>query len=618
MTTLGMITICIAVLLWFIFSVAHIVVSDMEKRALGVDNRPTLKFKKIRTGVLVLAIIVLFFSMLVNLLPLVVRPPMPVIAPSHPESGHPIDVTMSCDFDLCEIYYTVDGVTDAKEGGMLYDPDSVIHVTSSQTIAARAKFLWFWSEPQYMTYAIYDSETSDHYVAVEEIVLSKESLQLPVGGAAQVLAEVLPADATDPYVIWYSADPGVVTVDPSGVVTAVKKGPATIYAMDATQRVYRPCTIQVVSAAAPAPGPGDSEGDAAGPPPGDIQEITAVSILEHADAGLYPGEQLQLTAAASPAETGSPIAWSSSQPSAVSVDGSGLVTAHEPGKTAVITASAGGKSDSVSILVRQCTSWLSRDSLLLERGGSARLDVGWDPAFYTPTVKWYSSDESVAEVDQTGRVYGGGPGSCSICVEVDGAVSRCSVKVEEPFWVVSSHLVDEPDVICVGEEFQLELELELSDPRRGLKVKWYSDNSSIASVDSEGLVTGNSAGDTIVRALSKQAPDWEHSISIHVEEPENEQPGIWLEVPGGTLEADENSVIRFGYTADNPYDDELSVELWTGQVGEIKPVTRSRGTLQFSLREFCLEPGLYHCQLYCYCNDELINDYDFDLDLFPI
>ena len=35
------------------------------------------------------------------------------------------------------------------------------------------------------------------------------------------LTEVLPADATDPYVIWYSADPGVVTVDPSGVVTAV-------------------------------------------------------------------------------------------------------------------------------------------------------------------------------------------------------------------------------------------------------------------------------------------------------------------------------------------------------------------------------------------------------------
>lgn len=81
-------------------------------------------------------------------------------------------------------------------------------------------------------------------VAVTGLTLNKANLRFGMNAptAQALIADVLPADATDKTVTWTSSDPTVATVDASGNVTPVAKGKATITAtsgdLTATSTIY--------------------------------------------------------------------------------------------------------------------------------------------------------------------------------------------------------------------------------------------------------------------------------------------------------------------------------------------------------------------------------------------
>ena len=70
----------------------------------------------------------------------------------------------------------------------------------------------------------------DPVIAVTEVKLSKDKLDLTVGDNATLTATVSPDNATSPTVTWSSSDKSVATVDTNGKVAAVAPGKATITA----------------------------------------------------------------------------------------------------------------------------------------------------------------------------------------------------------------------------------------------------------------------------------------------------------------------------------------------------------------------------------------------------
>lgn len=66
--------------------------------------------------------------------------------------------------------------------------------------------------------------------AVEEIIVDPESLSLYVGETYQLKAEIVPEEAADAVISWSSSNPGTVTVDDNGLVTAIACGEASITA----------------------------------------------------------------------------------------------------------------------------------------------------------------------------------------------------------------------------------------------------------------------------------------------------------------------------------------------------------------------------------------------------
>ena len=75
------------------------------------------------------------------------------------------------------------------------------------------------------------------------------------------------------------------------------------------------------------------------------------------------------------------------------------------------------------------------NTLNLEIDGFQKLNVSTNPSTVAlPSVTWSSSDDSVAEVNSRGLVYGIGPGTCIItCTATDGSGAKgiCIVNVSE-------------------------------------------------------------------------------------------------------------------------------------------------------------------------------------------
>lgn len=95
---------------------------------------------------------------------------------------------------------------------------------------------------------------------VASIELNLEDLQLYVGEAQQIEANVLPADADDKALIWESSNPEVATVA-NGLVTAVAEGKATITCTAADgSGVVTTCDVMVSSQGNPGTQVGEGSG----------------------------------------------------------------------------------------------------------------------------------------------------------------------------------------------------------------------------------------------------------------------------------------------------------------------------------------------------------------------
>lgn len=81
-------------------------------------------------------------------------------------------------------------------------------------------------------------------ISVTSVTLSAQSLTLEVGGSEQLTATVLPANADNKAVSWSSSNQAVATVA-DGLVTAVKKGSATITVKTADGGKTATCAVTV-------------------------------------------------------------------------------------------------------------------------------------------------------------------------------------------------------------------------------------------------------------------------------------------------------------------------------------------------------------------------------------
>lgn len=317
----------------------------------------------------------------------------------------------------------------------------------------------------------------------------------------KIVASVIPANANDQTINWSILDPNIATVDQNGLITAKSAGETTLNIQSET--ITKTKTIKV------------------------LKEVEGLSINIPSQT-LKKGEQLNLIATPTTgAEETGKITWTSSDPTAATVDQSGVVTAIAPkdgaSSTAIITATWTSNMDAnhketvtSTITVIDPITKIELNKTKIELSGkgvtenlSATLTP--NPTSSNKTITWMSSNPAVATVSNNGVVTSISKGTTTITATTsNGLTATAEVVVTIPTTKVTINSAKEI-TMDINTTKNLIADVEPSDTTDTLT--WTSSNSNVVSVNDLGMITAKNAGTAIITAKSGSKED---QITVHV------------------------------------------------------------------------------------------------------
>jgi hypothetical protein len=130
---------------------------------------------------------------------------------------------------------------------------------------------------------------------------------------------------------------------------------------------------------------------------------------------------------------------------------------------------------------------------------------------------WTTGDPGIATVLQDGSVVARGPGRTMVSVVVGKLVAHSTVVIRQRVANVDVGRALGDSTIVLPEGAQLQLRARAMDSRgypiAGLETTWHIDDSTVAVLDSTGLLTGRSAGRTTIGARIEGVAD-RSSVSV--------------------------------------------------------------------------------------------------------
>lgn len=317
------------------------------------------------------------------------------------------------------------------------------------------------------------------------VSLNTTSLKIDVGTTKVLTAKVTPSDATTKTVTWKSSDTSVVEVSSSGKITAVAGGKATVTATTKRGAITAACTVTV------------------------NEYVSGVSI-ENAPETMYLGQTYTLKSEVVPSTASDKsVTWESSHPDRIKVDAkTGKLTALKKGRAKItVTTTDGSYKYFVKITVTDKIDVkgvkLNVTAKRIPKGSTFTLKATITPSDASDKrVNWYSSDESIATVSSAGVVKGIKSGLVYItCKTVDGEIkAKCKVRVTLPVTGVSLNKTS----LSLGTERKASLKAIVA-PENATEqtVTWKSSDTSVATVDQKGVVTGVKKGTAKITATTK-------------------------------------------------------------------------------------------------------------------
>ena len=215
---------------------------------------------------------------------------------------------------------------------------------------------------------------------------------------------------------------------------------------------------------------------------------------------LVPGAKLQLNAVATSSEgevLQVKFTWTTSDAAIASVSGAGLVTAVAPG-VATITASAQGKSGSVAIVVAVPGAQVvvSPATAFVDVGGTLQLSaqvLDAESKVVDVPVTFTSGNPSVASVSTAGLVTGIAAGEATVVASSGEVKGAALITVEAPVASIALELA--ATAVAVGDTVRVSgTPKDAQGQALHRPVTWTSSNTTLATVDETGLVTGVGIG----------------------------------------------------------------------------------------------------------------------------
>lgn len=331
------------------------------------------------------------------------------------------------------------------------------------------------------------------YVTVQDEVkgmkLNYTTKTVTKGKTTTLKPEFTPANASNKNVTWTSSDEKVATVSKAGKVKGIKGGSAIVTCVSEDGGYVATCLIKVV-------------------------EPTTSLKLNKKSYTLGVGKTVKLKATLkSTSATNPKLKWTTSNKKVAVVSSNGNVRGKSVGTCTIKVTTTDGSKKTASCkirVIRPVTKIsLNKRVITLVKGHSTTVKATVKPSNATEKkVSWSSSDKTVAVVFG-GKITGLKAGTATIRAKAkdnSGKSAVCYVTVIDEI-PVSSIVLSAQDLTMVkGQKQKVNYSIVPSNTTD--KVKFASDNKSVATVSSNGTITAKRAGlahITIVTTSGKTA-----------------------------------------------------------------------------------------------------------------
>lgn len=317
-------------------------------------------------------------------------------------------------------------------------------------------------------------------VPVSSITLDEITKTMYVGDSQRMGYIITPTNATNKTVTWSSTNTNVVGVDATGLITARTAGIAIIMVKTVDGAIIKTSTITVK------------------------EKATGVTI-ESKDIEISVGQTFTVPIKITPANaTDITLVWESTDAKVVTVN-DGKITGVSAGKAVIVLKPSQGTAVYVNVTVVQKVAGLQLNytEKTIVVGEKFKLKATLLPSSSSKiNVIYSSSNTKVAKVTTAGNITAIKGGTAIITVKTeDGKITEfCVVNVVER--VTSLKLNKSSYRIGIGKSYTLKATVK-TNAATNPKIKWESTNPKVATVDSNGKVTGRKLGYTTIIAKAQ-------------------------------------------------------------------------------------------------------------------
>ena len=326
-----------------------------------------------------------------------------------------------------------------------------------------------------------------------DVTVSPTSINMPLGSSKKITYSLNPTNGYYQSINWSSSNSSIASVDSNGNVTARGIGKTTI-----VLSINRGSGLSNLTKNIPVT----------------VEPVKATSVyVTPSSYNLNVNESINFTATVYPSNaTIKSVTWSSNDPSIATVNQSGYVTAKSPGSTKICVrhqdlSSSYCSNVNVNPITATSIFYQGEDDIILVPGSTMTINYAIIPSNVTNTNhRLVSSNTDVIHVidDHTVKAVGKGNSTVRI-ISGDGIVSK-SIYFYVPPSNASGHLVlhiSGGNSLDVGATARIFYSVIPSGQTAGT-VSYSSGNNSIATVTSDGYITGVRPGNVTISAVSSK------------------------------------------------------------------------------------------------------------------
>ncbi|NLP34515.1 MAG: hypothetical protein GX359_04875, partial [Clostridiales bacterium] len=341
------------------------------------------------------------------------------------------------------------------------------------------------------------------HTPVMSLQLEQNELEMKVGDSSTLSYILLPQNASNKSVVWTSTNPTIADVDANGKVTAKGTGNAVIILRSLDHGLTAYCTVKVSST-----GSGSSVDDAGYK--FDVEELNLETGDEYEIKVTFEDKGMTVI----------DLRWESTDTRIATVDHYGKIKTHRPGVVTISARNEDGNKVSLKLTVIEPVEeiLLNFTEKTIRIGDKFNLYASVTPSNATnQKIIWESSDAEVATVNKNGLVEGLKSGIVKITASIEGeeVTAICEVTITED--ATDIELNHTSYRLGLGDKVTLKADV---GPRfADQNVKWISNNTKVATVNSKGRVTGVSYGFATITAITRDGTELEASCEIEVVKP---------------------------------------------------------------------------------------------------